>query len=333
MEPPRSLANKRIVTRMHYDVFNGDADGLCSVVQLRLAQPRESEFVTGTKRDIALLERVPAGRGDSVTVLDVSAHANRAALDRIAGAGAAVEYFDHHDPGTLPLPHGVVSYIDTAPGVCTGILVDRHLGGAQRPWAVTAAFGDNLIAEARTLAAPLGLAPAALDALRDLGDGLTHNSYSDRLEDAVVPPAELARALIDARDPQRFIATNRAYAAIDAARRREVALAREVAPARLMPGAAVYVLPDVPWARRVRGLLGNEVANAHPARAHAVLTVRDDGDYAASVRAPRARPSGAGALCRTFGGNGREAAGGIGRLPRDALDDFVARLDAAYPAG
>ncbi|MFO1304651.1 MAG: acetyltransferase [Burkholderiales bacterium] len=318
---------------MHYDVFNGDADGLCSVAQLRLAWPRESEFVTGTKRDIALLDRVHAGRGDSVTVLDVSAATNRAALDRIAGAGAAVEYFDHHDPGPLPLPHGVVSHIDTAPGVCTGILVDRHLGGTQRPWAVTAAFGDNLVDEARALAVPLGLAAGEVQALRDLGDGLTHNSYSDRLEDAVVPPAELARALIAARDPLRFIATHRAYAAIDAARRHEVALAREVGPARVMPGAAVYLLPDAGWARRVRGLLGNEVANADPERAHAVVTVRDDGDYAVSVRAPRALPLGAGALCRAYGGNGREAAGGIGRLPRAALDDFVARLAAAYPGG
>ncbi len=316
---------------MHYDVFNGDADGLCSVAQLRLAQPRVSEFVTGTKRDIALLDRVRAGRGDSVTVLDISAQANRRALERLAGDGVRVEYFDHHDAGSQPLPDGVVSHIDTSPGVCTGILVDRHLGGTQRCWAVTAAFGDNLIAEAYALAAPLGLEPAGLEALRNLGDGLTHNSYSDRIEDAIVPPAELARALIDAADPFRFIASNRAYGAIDEARRREIALARKVAPSQVLPGADVYVLPDAAWARRVRGLLGNEVANAAPVRAHAVLTVRDDGDYAVSLRAPRANPIGAGALCRAFGGNGREAAAGIGQLPRAALDDFVGRLSSAYP--
>lgn len=316
---------------MHYDVFNGDADGLCSVTQLRLAQPRASEFVTGTKRDIALLDRVQAGCGDSVTVLDISAGTNRQALLRLAGAGASIEYFDHHDPGALPLPRGVVSHIDTAPGVCTGILVDRHLGGAQRPWAVTAAFGDNLVAEAHALAAPLRLAPAALHTLRDLGDGLTHNSYSDRLEEALVPPADLARTLIEAADPWRFVATNRAYAAIDEARRRETALARDVRPLRVLDGAMVYVLPPTPWARRVRGLFGNEIANNEPALAHAVLTLRDDGDYAVSLRAPRAHPYGAGALCREFGGNGREAAAGIGRLPRAALDDFVARLGVAYP--
>ncbi|MGB5082223.1 MAG: acetyltransferase, partial [Burkholderiales bacterium] len=35
------------------DVFNGDADGLCSLRQLRLAEPAESQLVTGVKRDIS----------------------------------------------------------------------------------------------------------------------------------------------------------------------------------------------------------------------------------------------------------------------------------------
>jgi len=50
----------------NYDVFNGDADGIISLVQLRLSQPREAQLVTGRKRDIKLLERVPAGEGDRV---------------------------------------------------------------------------------------------------------------------------------------------------------------------------------------------------------------------------------------------------------------------------
>ena len=54
------------------DVFNGDADGLCALHQLRLAEPAAAELVTGVKRDIALLERVAAAPGDLVTVLDVS---------------------------------------------------------------------------------------------------------------------------------------------------------------------------------------------------------------------------------------------------------------------
>ena len=58
------------MTRVY--AFNGDADGLCALQQLRLADPRPGELVTGVKRDINLLERVPARAGDECTVLDVS---------------------------------------------------------------------------------------------------------------------------------------------------------------------------------------------------------------------------------------------------------------------
>jgi hypothetical protein len=80
----------------------------------------------------------------------------------------------------------------------------------------------------------------------------------------------------------------------------------------------------------VRGIFGNEIANAHPALAHAVVTVRDDGHYTVSVRAPREHPSGADALCRRFGGNGRDAAAGIPKLACDALPELVARLQERY---
>ncbi|WP_363153578.1 hypothetical protein [Thiobacillus sp.] len=54
------------------DVFNGDADGLCALHQLRLADPADSELVTGPKRDISLLKRVQAHAGDRITVLDIA---------------------------------------------------------------------------------------------------------------------------------------------------------------------------------------------------------------------------------------------------------------------
>ena len=54
------------------DVFNGDADGLCALHQLRLAEPAASELVTGPKREIGLLKRVQASAGDRVTVLDIA---------------------------------------------------------------------------------------------------------------------------------------------------------------------------------------------------------------------------------------------------------------------
>jgi len=73
-----------------YDVFNGDADGLCALQQWRLADPAPSTLVTGVKRDIQLLRRVFPQPGDAVTVMDVSLDVNREDLLRILDAGAEV---------------------------------------------------------------------------------------------------------------------------------------------------------------------------------------------------------------------------------------------------
>ncbi len=316
----------------HFDVFNGDADGICALLQLRLDTPVDAVLVTGAKRDIALLDRVAGTRGDAVTVLDISVAVNRAALQRLLDDGVMVQYFDHHYAGDLPVHPGLDAHIDTDPAVCTGMLVDRHLAGRQRIWAVVAAFGDNLLAAARELAAPLALPAGRLAGLRDLGDCLTYNAYSDSVDDAVLHPAELFRVLLRHADPFGFIAADPAYAAIDQARRRDLELGRKVPPARALPGARLYVLPDESWARRVRGILGNELANAEPRLAHAVLTADAAGDYRVSVRAPRANAVHADALCRRFpGGGGRAAAAGIERLPRNRLDEFAQLLGQTYP--
>jgi hypothetical protein len=42
----------------YIDVFNGDADGVCALHQLRLHNPQESRIVTGVKRDTLLLKRI-----------------------------------------------------------------------------------------------------------------------------------------------------------------------------------------------------------------------------------------------------------------------------------
>lgn len=311
----------------HFDVCNGDADGITSLVQLRLVEPLPATLVTGTKRDIGLLARVPAQAGDTATVLDISLAVNRPALDALLARGVAVRYFDHHFPGDVPVHPKLDVHIDTAPSVCTGVLVDRFLGGRQRVWAVVAAFGDNLLATARELAAPLALPADRLAALRDLGDCLTYNAYSDDPADAIVPPADLYVAVRSAADPFRFVDGDPAFAAIDEARRRDMAQARAMRAALTLPNARVYILPDEPWTRRVRGVFGNEIANAAPEVAHAVLTGNAAGGYTVSVRAPRARPTGADALCRPFGGGGRAAAAGIEHLPKERFHEFVGKLE------
>ncbi|MFA0231677.1 DHH family phosphoesterase, partial [Vibrio sp. 10N.261.45.A7] len=61
---------------MHYDVFNGDADGIIALLQLRFAEPKESTLITGVKRDIQLLKQVDIDQAESVTALDISMEKN-----------------------------------------------------------------------------------------------------------------------------------------------------------------------------------------------------------------------------------------------------------------
>ncbi len=316
----------------HFDVFNGDADGLCALHQLRLAFPREAILVTGAKRDIALLDRVAATPGDTVTVFDVSLASNRQALLRLLREGVQVEYFDHHFADAIPAHPGLTAHIDLAPDVCTGIIVDRVLNGAFRAWAVVAAYGDNLHASAQRLGRSLELDDGACAALRALGDDLAYNAYGDDEADLIVPPAELYRMLRPYRDPFAFLAGEDAWQRIRTVREDDLAHARATTVHALSHAAAIVHLPDAPWSRRVRGALANELAHAFPQRAHAVVTEEHTGCFTVSVRAPVARPTGADRLCRAFpAGGGRAAAAGINHLPASELDRFMHRFRECFP--
>lgn len=317
----------------HYDVFNGDADGICALHQLRLAEPRESTLVTGTKREIALLARVRACAGDSVTVLDVSMARNREALEALLAQGVVVQYFDHHHSGE-PLRHPNLQVcVDTSPGVCTSVLVDRYLVGRYRPWAMVGAFGDNL-PSAAALADGSGLEPAALASLRSLGQAMNYNAYGDSEADLLLPPARLYECVRPYADPLDFVDRESIFTALITRQRDDLALARGIAPAVVLPGARVYLLPDAPWARRVQGVFANTLSLQFPHTAIAVMRPGGAGLLLASVRAPQRAPRDADTLCRAFpGGGGRAAAAGIDRLPRARLQEFVAAFARAYPGG
>ncbi len=315
----------------HYDVFNGDADGLCSLHQLRLEYPLDSVLVTGVKRDVALLGRVSAQRGDSVTVLDVSVASNRAALSALLERGVTVQYFDHHFAGELPAFANLQAAIDTSPEVCTGMLVDRYLEGRRRIWAVVAAFGDNLAQPASALALSLRLDSGVQAALRELGENLAYNAYGDSERDLIMHPAELYRTISRYADPLRLLQQERLLERIGAIRRDDLIKACEVEPECMLKRTTVYILPDAAWSRRVRGAFANHLANRFSGLAHAVLTFNAQGGYTVSVRAPIAKPIGADALCRAFAtGGGRRGAAGINDLPPERLPELVRQLAEAF---
>lgn len=319
---------------MRYDVFNGDADGLCALQQLRLETPLGARIVTGTKRDVHLLARIDPRAGDEIVVLDVSVAANRGALERCLAVGARVRWFDHHQAGTPPEHPRFEPHLDPDPATCTSLIVDRHLGGRQRAWAIVAAFGDNLHGQAERLARERGCDDHEIETLRRLGEALNYNAYGDSVADLRFPPGELALRMRPYADPLAFA---RAEEVLDALLRGygdDLALANAVAPLRRDARTAVHVLPAEGWARRAIGAFANQLASAAPERAHAVLAGRADGSYVVSVRAPLAAPAGADELCGRFvTGGGRKGAGGIDRLPGAHVDRFLAAFAERYGTG
>jgi hypothetical protein len=314
--------------------FNGDADGLCALQQLRLAGELDVAvcLVSGVKRDIGLLQRVQAAHGARVTVLDIAHEQNRADVARLLGAGARVRYFDHHFAGELPEHPAFESFIDTAADVCTSLLVDRFLTGRFHRWAVAAAFGDGMAGPARALAARHGLGAAEMQALEELGLLLNYNAYGESLADLHFDPVLLAAELLPHDDPLDFVRDSLSFVRLREGYAADMAAAASLEPWQAGAGALLFCLPAEPWARRISGVLANQLAARYPEHALGLLSAKADGDWSFSLRVPATSRLEADAFCRGFAtGGGRKRAAGINRLPAAELDGFASDFLTSYP--
>jgi nanoRNase/pAp phosphatase (c-di-AMP/oligoRNAs hydrolase) len=317
---------------VHFDVFNGDADGIIALLQLRLAEPKESKLVTGVKRDIELLQQVPVDQASSVTVLDISMEKNHEALTSLIKHNINVFYIDHHRAGDIPNSENLTSIIDTDANTCTSLLVNQHLAGRYALWAIVAAFGDNMLHAAQKLAEEHGLSANEQAQLKALGVYINYNGYGRTVDDLHVTPARLFKRLLSYPDPFTLIAEpNSIFSTLEQAYLSDMEQANNAKV--LYEGEVLQVLEldDAPWSRRVSGVFGNELANRHPKRAHAVLTLNADNSYLASLRAPLENKQGAGDICAQFEtGGGRAAAAGINRLSPEKLGKFIELVSEYY---
>jgi len=332
---PKSSLNSSYTSSLsvpHFDVFNGDADGICALIQLRNAEPRDAHLISGVKRDINLLLQVAAESGSKVTVLDVSVERNIEGLKAALSNGAEVFYVDHHFPGDIPVHVNLTTIINEAPDVCTSLLVNGYIKGKFAAWAVTGAFGDNLKTSARTLGSTIGLSNNDMDALEKLGIYINYNGYGSSLDDLHFNPVDLYTRLVKFTNPLDFInAANEDYQRLENGYLSDMKNVHELKAHMSTDKIAVYLLPNQPWSHRVSGVYSNELANTYPDRAHGVLTLKDNGNYLVSVRAPLNNKQGAVDLCRQFPtGGGRAAAAGINDLPAERLNDFVEQLGLSY---
>ena len=316
----------------YIDVFNGDADGICALTQLRNAHRVESQLVTGVKRDIELLDKVDAKAGDQLTVLDVSMDKNRKGVERALANGADVFYVDHHYAGEIPQNPKLKAIINEASDVCTSLLVNGHLQGEFCAWAVVGAFGDNLKTSALALARSLSVNADELTLLENLGTYINYNGYGENIDDLHFAPVELFKRVSPYANPLDFIRDSREqFDKLENGYRDDMASAAAVKPEVATEKAAVFILPNQAWARRVSGVYSNDLTNQFSARAHAVLTEKSNGNYLISVRAPLKNKTGADELCRRFPtGGGRAAAAGVNDLPKAQLQDFVDQFSAFF---
>jgi hypothetical protein len=102
--------------------------------------------------------------------------------------------------------------------------------------------------------------------------------------------------------------------------------------------AALIILPDERWSRRVSGVLGNELTNQHPSRAHIILTPEHTGElnapvtYQVSIRAPKTSPHSADKVATRYGGGGRSGAAGISGLAISDVDALWRQVLGTYSA-
>ena len=310
-----------------YDVFNGDADGLCALHQLRLAEPRDAVLVTGAKRDIALLERVPPEQAGEICVLDISLDSNVDALRVLLDAGCKVRYFDHHAAQRAFAHEGLELHWDEAPEACTSILVDRHLAGGYRGWAIAAAFGDNLEGVAQAMAQTEGMTAQQAEALQRLGTVLNYNAYGESVADLHVAPEQLYLAMQPYADPFEFITHAEEYRLLVDGYRADAHRMESLEPRWSAACGDIYVLPDAAWARRISGIFANRLAAGGAGKSFAVLSEQSSGCFGVSVRSGAPNEAPAHRFCETFdSGGGRKLAGGINRLPADQVDAFRDRF-------
>ncbi|WP_028584119.1 DHH family phosphoesterase [Desulfogranum mediterraneum] len=308
----------------YIDVFNGDADGICALHQLRLASPVEqSRLITGVKRDIRLLRQLSGVRGARITVLDISLDRNRPELEQLLAADNQLVYIDHHYSGDIPDSPALEVRIDPSEQTCTSLLVDTLLGGQHTTWALAGAFGDNLDEVAAERGRKIGLNSDQLECLREIGQLLNYNGYGFSTEDLLIHPAELFREVQPYEDPLDFYHQSRTLEMLQQGYDNDMGQARELTPLRETEGSRIFQLPNQPWSRRVVGVFSNLIAREQPTKAHAVVIVNHDQSLRISVRAPMNKRKGADQLCRQFpSGGGRAAAAGINSLPAELVEQF-----------
>jgi hypothetical protein len=321
-------------------VFNGDADGIISQHLAKISGVEPAIRVTGLKRDLKLLARLPASLASApleLHVFDINLRDNLPDLLRLLeNPATTVRWHDHHEPGEIPESPRFKPRIVTARGTCTALLVHADSPAADPRWAAMAAFGDNIPEAAEALLRPLGLHPIEVRELCEAGELVNYNAYGEDENDVLFQPLEVAERMAPFAKADDFIRRSGLIQPLRDQFRDDMEKMGAFSADEARPGASLYRLPDAAWARRLGSTFANRAALADPGRAIAALHPLRGGSFQVSIRAPRGRAdaAAASALASEFpSGGGRALAAGINRLEAADVDRFARRFFEVYRIG
>ena len=281
---------------MRWFAYNGDADGICSMVQWGLEHGVEGKRITGVKRDIQLLDRVHPNLEDEVVVMDISLARNHTRALELSQQGIKISWFDHHLAGGEIKE--IQTNIDTSSNVCTATIVENYLG-KESDWAQVALHGDGLSKH------------SSKQEYKELGELLNYNGYGADLSDLHFHPDDLMMLCLKSRTPSEFMATP-VFAKLKQGFDFDIENANKIEEKE-----GYYLLPNEAWARRVVGVMAHRI-NEKGSGPH-VIAIDKGNTLQISLRGQ----SGIGELCAKFGGGGRATAGGIDALPKAEMTDLM----------
>ena len=322
----------------YIDAFNGDADGIFSLIQWRKAHPvNDSDtqhLVTGVKRDIALLQKISneAAPESVVTVLDVSFDKNVTDVKRILNYCDSLFYCDHHKADTIFEHKKLTTKINTEPTVCTGLLINAYLQDKYPLWAVAAAYGDGLDHIADRQAKRLQLTENQQSQLKELGVLVNYNGYGSSVKDLHFDPAEMFKVLVDYETPFDVVQDKESpFLQLKQGYSDDITQVKSSKSISSNNKLIALLLEDAAWARRISGTYGNQLAAQNPEKPVIIASYNAEGSLAISLRAPKNNPYGASTICSQFAtGGGREGAAGVNKLPETEIDTFIEAVSQHY---
>ena len=290
---------------MRWFAYNGDADGICSMVQWGLVHGVEGKRITGVKRDIVLLDRIHPSEDDEVIVMDISLARNHSMAQKLAQGGADITWFDHHLAGDKI--ESINAYIDTSDNVCTARIVEQYLG-VESNWAQVALHGDGLSKH------------SSIPEYKELGELLNYNGYGADLTDLHFHPDELMMLCLESKTPEQFMQSP-AFAKLKQGFDYDISNAESITEQD-----GFFLLPNEAWARRVVGVMAHRI-NEKGAGPH-VIAIDKGSTFQISMRGQ----TGIGELCAIFGGGGRATAGGIDNLPKAEITALMNEVNSRRSA-